>query len=319
MHEDADMKVATGREFFTQFGDIAAGIVPDLRWALIDRAGSWTEPPDDCDLAVWAGDAYYVDAFVETAIQLPALRWVHTEDAGTDGPFYDAMRERAVMLTHSPAANAPEVAEFALALILWATKRLDALGQQQRGHQWRVLPLEALSDKTLLVIGLGAIGARIAGYAKAFGMRVLGIRRSPKPVAKVDRLGTMADLHEFLPQADFVALALPYSPDLIGFINQDAINRMKPGATLINVARGALVDTKALVEALAAGQIRQACLDVLPTEPLPADAPLWDTPNLFITPHNAYNSPLYLIRVGELWLENLKRYVQGEPLLHRAF
>ena len=312
------MKVAAGRVFFEHFGTAAQEIVPDLRWALTDAQGSWSESPQDCDLIVWAADAY-TDAFVQSVTQIPAPGWAHTEDAGIDGLFYDVMRQKGVALTHSPGANAVEVAEFAWSFLLWSAKRLGDLWEQQRAHEWRKLELESLSDKTLLVVGLGAIGSRVAAFAKGFGMRVLGLRRSSEAVMHVDRQGTLADLAAWLPEADFVVLALPISPPLVGLIDQEALARRKPTATLINVGRGALVDLPALKQTLQAGRLRHACLDVLPTEPWPAQDDLWDVPNLFITPHNASSSPLYLQRVGALWIENLRRYVRGEAMLHRAF
>ncbi len=312
------MKVAAGRVFFEHFGTAAQEIVPDLRWALTDAQGSWSESPQDCDLIVWAADAY-TDAFVQSVTQIPAPGWAHTEDAGIDGLFYDVMRQKGVALTHSPGANAVEVAEFAWSFLLWSAKRLGDLWEQQRAHEWRKLALESLSDKTLLVVGLGAIGSRVAAFAKGFGMRVLGLRRSSEAVMHVDRQGTLADLAAWLPEADFVVLALPISPPLVGLIDQEALARLKPTATLINVGRGALVDLPALKQTLQAGRLRHACLDVLPTEPWPAQDDLWDVPNLFITPHNASSSPLYLQRVGALWIENLRRYVRGEAMLHRAF
>ncbi len=312
------MKVAAGRVFFEHFGTAAQEIVPDLRWALTDAQGSWSESPQDCDLIVWAADAY-TDAFVQSVTQIPAPGWAHTEDAGIDGLFYDVMRQKGVALTHSPGANAVEVAEFAWSFLLWSAKRLGDLWEQQRAHEWRKLALESLSDKTLLVVGLGAIGSHVAAFAKGFGMRVLGLRRSSEAVMHVDRQGTLADLAAWLPEADFVVLALPISPPLVGLIDQEALARLKPTATLINVGRGALVDLPALKQTLQAGRLRHACLDVLPTEPWPAQDDLWDVPNLFITPHNASSSPLYLQRVGALWIENLRRYVRGEAMLHRAF
>jgi phosphoglycerate dehydrogenase-like enzyme len=224
-----------------------------------------------------------------------------------------------VVLTHSPGANAPEVAEMAFSFVLWSAKRLGDFREQQRAHEWRKLKLQSLSDKTLLVVGLGAIGSHVAAFGKAFGMRVLGIRQSTLAVANVDRQGTMADLAAFLPEADFVVLAIPIAPEVVGLIDQDALARMRPTATLINVGRGALIDIPALKQTLLAGRLRHACLDVLPTEPWPADNDLWDVPNLCITPHIAFSSPLYLKRVGDLWIENLRRYVQGEAMLHRAF
>jgi phosphoglycerate dehydrogenase-like enzyme len=148
-------------------------------------------------------------------------------------------------------------------------------------------------------------------------MRVLGIRRSAAAVVHIDEQGTLADLPRFLPAADFIVLALPFTEENRGLIGKSELALMRKTATLINVARGALVDVTALKEALQAGQLRQACLDVLPTEPWPADDELWDVPRLLLTPHNAWSSPLYLPRVAQLWLENLRRYVRGEELLHK--
>lgn len=312
------MKVAAGRKFYERYGTHAQQIVPDIGWALLEPDGSWSEPPEDCDLIVLAGDAY-TKAFVETVSQLPVPRWAHTEDAGTDGPFYDAMRAKRVMLSHSPGANAPEVAEFAFSFILWSAKRLGDFQAQQRAREWKLLDLQSLSDKTVLIIGLGAIGRHIARYARGFGMRVLGLRQSSTVVEYVDQQGTLADLQAFLPEADFVVLALPLTLQTQGLIGKKELAQMKPNATLVNIARGAIVDIDALRDALTSSQLRQACLDVLPTEPWPQDDPLWDIPNLFLTPHNAWSSPLYLPRVAEVWLKNLERYVRGEELLHRAF
>ena len=313
------MKVAAGREFFERYGAAAQEIVPDMQWALIEADGAWSQSPRDSDLIVYAADAY-TNAFVEAVIQIPVPRWAHTEDAGIDGLFYDVMREKQAALTHSPGANAPEVAEVAFSFVLWSAKNLGELREHQREHRWKTLRLESLSDKTMLIVGLGAIGSRVATYGKAFGMRVLGIRRSTEAVANVDRQGTMADFSAFLPEADFLVLAIPIALEVVGLIDQRALALMKQTATLINVGRGALVDIPALKQSLQEGHLRHFCTDVLPTEPWPADDDLWDLPNVLITPHNASSSPLYLKRVGDLWIENLRRYVRGgDAMLHRAF
>jgi D-2-hydroxyacid dehydrogenase (NADP+) len=208
---------------------------------------------------------------------------------------------------------------MAFSFVLWSAKHLGELRDQQRAHHWQKRPLESLSDKTVLIVGLGTIGSRVAAFSKAFGMRVLGLRRSQEAVANVDRQGTIADLAAFISEADFVVLAIPIAPEVIGLIGQDALARMKPTATLINVGRGALIDIAALKQTLREGRLRHACLDVLPTEPWPANDDLWDLPNLLMTPHNASSSPLYVQRVGELWIENLQRYLRGDAMQHRAF
>ena len=312
------MKIATGHEFHQQVAAAAAAIHPGIEWALTDWDDNWTRSPEGSDLIVYAGDAY-TEAWVDAVISIAPPKWAHTEDAGIDGRFYDDMRAKGVAVTHSPGANAPEVAELAFAGVMWGAKRLGELREQQRAHEWNKLDLAALSASTVLVVGLGAIGSRVAHFAKAFGMNVLGIRRSPEPVPGVDRQGTVDDLAAFLPEADYVVLALPISDETESLVDEAAFARMKSTATLVNVGRGALVDTDALRGALASGAIAQAFLDVLPVEPWPSDDDLWDIPNLVITPHNGSRSPMYAVRVGEMWLENLERYVKGEPLLYRAF
>ena len=311
------MHIAAGQSFVGQVDHRARILVPDLHWVVINADGSCAEPADSCDLLVLAGESYTAQ-FVEMVLKIPAVRWAHTEDAGTDGLFYDTMRARGVTVTHSPGTNAIEVAEFAFGQILWSAKRLGAFRDNQRAQRWQLLGLESLSDKTILVVGLGAIGQEVAKFAKAFGMRVLGIRQSPTAVANVDQQGTLADLSLLLPGADFVVLAVPLTEQTRELIGARELACMKPTATLINVARGAVVNVQALKEALQAGTIRQACLDVLPTEPWPANDDLWDVPNLFLTPHNAWSSPMYLPRVADLWLENLQRYVSGHDLLHQV-
>ena len=312
------MKIATGHEFHDQVAAAAESIHPDITWALCDWDCNWTESPEGSDLIVYAGDAY-TEEWVNAVTSIAPPKWAHTEDAGIDGRFYDDMRAKGVPVTHSPGANAPEVAELAFAGVMWGAKRLGELRAQQRAHEWNKLDLTALSATTVLVVGLGAIGSLVAHYAKAFGMNVLGVRRSPEPVPGVGRQGTTDDLAAFLPEADFVVLAVPISDETENLIDEAAFARMKSTATLVNVGRGALVDTDALRAALGSGGIAQAFLDVLPVEPWPSDDDLWDVPNLFITPHNGSRSPMYPIRVGEMWLENLERYVKGEPLLYRAF
>lgn len=312
------MKIATGHEFHRQVAAAAEAIHPDVTWALADWDCRWTVSPEGSDLIVYAGDAY-TEAWVDAVTAIAPPKWAHTEDAGIDGRFYDDMRAKGVPVTHSPGANAPEVAELAFAGVMWGAKRLGELREQQRAHDWTKLDLAALSAATVLVVGLGAIGSRVAHFAKAFGMTVLGIRRSPEPVPGVDRQGTTEALAAFLPEADFVVLAVPISDETESLIDEAALARMKSTATLVNVGRGALVDVDALRAALASGGIAQACLDVLPVEPWPSDDDLWDVPNLLITPHNGSRSPMYPIRVGEMWLENFERYVKGESLLYRAF
>ena len=220
------MKIAAAHDFHAQVAVRALDICPEITWALTDGEGNWTLDPEGSDALVYAGEGY-TEAFVDTVTSMSPPRWAHTEDAGTDGRFYDHMRSKGVIVTHSPGANAREVAEFAFAGVLWGAKRLGELGDQQRAHQWDKLRLAGLSAATILVIGLGAIGSQVVKYAGAFGMTVLGIRRSLEPVPGVERQGTLADLSAFLPEADFVVLAVPNTEETAGLFDRHEFAAMK--------------------------------------------------------------------------------------------
>ena len=177
--------------------------------------------------------------------------------------------------------------------------------------------MTALQGSTMLVVGLGGIGSEIAMRADAFHMRVLATARTERPAPDyVEALGTAADLDDFLPEADVVVLAVPLTDETRGMIDRQTIARMKDGAWLVNIARGAVVDTDALVEALDSGKIGAAFLDVTDPEPLPAGHTLWNRDNVLITPHVAARAELSLERRLALTLENMRRFGAGEPLLN---
>ena len=307
------MKVAAGEKFAAMHGAAAGQIAPDLEWVTMDDERSWSADPVDCELAIYASQTYN-DTFVDAAIDMPQLRWGHSEDAGTDGRFVDSLTARGVTLTHSPGTNAPEVAEMALGFVLWAAKRLGDLRDQQSAHHWNRLRLHALSDQHALVVGLGAIGGRIVELCRAFGMNVSGIRQSGEPFPGLRRQGKLADLPAMVADADYLILAAPITESTAGVVDRALLAAMKQSAVLINVGRGGLVDSGALHRALTEGGIRGACLDVVHAEPLPAADRLWDAPNLLISPHCASETPLYLVRVGEVWLDNLRRFRAGETM-----
>jgi phosphoglycerate dehydrogenase-like enzyme len=175
---------------------------------------------------------------------------------------------------------------------------------------------DELGGKTLLVVGLGRIGGRLAQLAKAFDLRVLGIRRNPEAGGGgTDAVYGMDRLNEILPQADFVALTCPLTPETEGLIGAEALRRMKPSAVLVNVARGRCVDEAALIEALREGRIAGAALDVTTEEPLPAASPLWGMENVLITPHTAGETCRYEDNVLDILLDNLDRLWRGEATL----
>jgi phosphoglycerate dehydrogenase-like enzyme len=309
------MKALAGRKFFRQFGEAAQAAYPEMAWSLLDSDGTWSATPEGAEIAVLIGDAY-CPQFKDTVLGVPTMRWVHTENTGTDGVFYEELLSRNILLTRSPGANAPEAAEFVFAALLWSVKRLGELREQQKVRRWERLPLGSLCDRTILVAGLGAVGSRVARIARSFGMHVLGIRRSGDLLDQADEQGTLAALHTFLPRSDFVVLALPLTDDTRGVMEQPELDLMKDGALLVNVGRGELVDIEALKTCLKYRPGLRALFDVMPEEPWPVEDDLWRYPNFFLSPHVAWSSPRFRPRAAGIWLENLRCYLQGEKLKH---
>lgn len=309
------MKILAARKFYEHFGNEVEGMFPDLQWSLLEPDGSWSSDPYDSEIAVLVADAY-CHIFKETVLKIPGLHWLHTEDTGTDGVFYQKLLFKNVLLTRSAGANAPEVAEFVFAVILWQAKQLNMLKLQQLKKQWKRTDLANLSNKIILVAGLGAIGSRVAKIAKSFEMHTLGIRKTNVQVEGVDELGTLSELPDFLSRADIIVLTLPLNSETVSVINAVTLEKLKSDAMLVNVGRGHLIDIDALKVHLKQNPSSQACLDVMPEEPWPEIDELWQYPNVLLTPHLAWSSPLYRIRATKVWFENLRRYRSGQPLLH---
>jgi phosphoglycerate dehydrogenase-like enzyme len=252
----------------------------------------------------------------------PRLRFIQAVGAGTDQFDRDALRARGIRLASARGVNARAVAEHAMALILALTRKLPEARDNQSRRVWRgmISSIEDREDelggKTLLIIGLGAIGSRLAALAKAFDLRVIGVKRDPSTEAKV-RIRRMASrAHEFcFRQADFVALTCPLNKETEGIIDGEALSRMKRSACLVNVARGGCVDEPALVARLRDRAIAGAAIDVTAEEPLPSASPLWDLGNALITPHTAGETQKYEDRVLDILVDNLNRLWRGESAL----
>ncbi|BAQ45616.1 MULTISPECIES: D-2-hydroxyacid dehydrogenase [Methylobacterium] len=253
----------------------------------------------------------------------PRLRFIQSVSAGTDQFPKDALRARGIRLASAQGGNERAVAEHALALMLGLTRRLPEALCNQAAATWRPMIADParreqeLGGRTLLVIGLGRIGTRIARLGRAFDMRVIGLRRRPLEAGDpVEAVFSPDRLHAALKEADVVALACPLTPETENLIDEAALAAMKPGALLINVARGRVVDQDALARALTEGRIAGAGLDCFHDEPLPADAPFWRMPNVIVTPHSAGETSLYEGRVIALLIENLGRLQRGEELVN---
>ncbi len=248
--------------------------------------------------------------------RIPGLRWVHTISAGVDHLLFPELRESEAILTNASGVFNIPIAETVMAYILAVVKRLPEFWARQQEHRWEKLPLRELRGLTVGIVGLGDIGAEVARLCRAFGIRVLGLRRHPASSDVADEVMPPDRLHDLLARSDFVVIAVPLTAETRGMIGRAELAAMKPDAWLINISRGAILDEDALVEALREGRIGGACLDVFLQEPLPPESPLWDLPNVIITPHNSWSSPHIEEREIDLFLENLRRYVAGEPLLN---
>jgi phosphoglycerate dehydrogenase-like enzyme len=249
------------------------------------------------------------------------LRWVQALTAGVDDILTPAIvAADHIQITASKGPLGPMMAEHALLLMLALARDLPGYVHDQADHRWRavaaVRPMSDLFGKTVLIMGVGAVGGNLARICKAgFQMRVSGTARSRRDNPYVDRYIEPVALHAALGEADFVALCLAQTAETMGVIDAAALAAMKPSAYLVNVARGGLVDEAALVTALREGVLAGAGLDATTLEPLPVDSPLWEMPNVIITPHIAPGRDQLGRELSVFWCENIRRFVEGEPLL----
>lgn len=253
----------------------------------------------------------------------PDLRWIQTSSAGIDGIATASLKSRpGIVVTTARGVHGDQMAEHTLALILALTRALPRFLRQQSRHEWKRQALPDLAGRTLLVVGYGTIGERIGALGQAVGLRVIGVRRTAPPSAAPGASGAQVisteDLDQVLPEADYVVLVLPRTAATNRLMDHARLGLMKPGSFLINVGRGGTVDEDALLAALRDGPLEGAALDVFTEEPLPDASPLWDLPNLIVTPHVAAASPRYFEQVFRLFANNLARFLEEEPLRHVA-
>jgi phosphoglycerate dehydrogenase-like enzyme len=248
---------------------------------------------------------------------LPELRWVHVAAAGVDAFLFPELVESDVVLSNSRGAFDEAVAEFGLALMLTFAKRLNETLVNQLERRWQYLETYLLSGRTVAVIGFGAIGHLLGRKCRGLGMRVAGVRRSAEPHPDADEMYTLGDLDTVLATADYVVLVLPQTDSTRLVIGRAQLQRMRSSAVLINLGRGSAVDEQALASALQAGMIRGAGLDVFQREPLAENHPLWDCPNVVITPHMASDADDWRARLVDVFANNLARFRAGQPVVNQ--
>ncbi len=323
--------------------EIRAALPPDWELRVMDSpadgSGDGMVNLDPALLEAAEGAEIYVGYGVPAALlrAVPTLRWVHSGAAGVGGSLTPEMLASPVLFTNSKGIHAPPMADTALGMILHFSRGLDfGVNAKARGR-WDKEPFYAadhplveLSDSSVGIFGFGGIGREVAHRCLALGARVLAFDRGPEafregaPVFQGASQPGVEPLHgpegfaRLLEESDFLVLTAPDTPETRGIFNAEALGRMRPGTTLINISRGRLVDEDALVEALRWGRLRGAGLDVFVQEPLPEDHPFWTLPNVLLTPHVSAVTRHFWRRETDLILENLRRYLAGEPLLNRV-
>ena len=249
------------------------------------------------------------------------LKWIQSLSAGAEGLLrMDCAREPLVISKMNGVHGVP-MSESCIAYILSFLRALPRLRDQQKAHVWKKPESPGPDEcraKTVAIVGIGDIGREVARKCKFFGMKVIGCRRTPRPMEFVDEMYPVTDLEKVLGMADFVVCLVPDSPEAAHMFGPAQFAAMKKTGVFINIGRGSVVDTNALIDALRSGTIGGAALDALEEEPLPADSPLWDMENVIVSPHCSADSPFYFDRAIPVACENLDRYIKGETILHRV-
>ena len=247
----------------------------------------------------------------------PRLRWVQAIGAGIGQLEPARLKAKGIALTNAAGVASAPIAEFAIGRLLEVWKDIRVLERQQKDHHWQMHQGLLVKGKTIGIVGLGAIGRDVARRAKAFETTVLGNRRSAQSGdtdPDVDELYGLDGLDEMLARCDAVVLSAPQTPETVDLFDAERLGRLKPGVVLVNVGRGSIIDEAALVAALESGQVGAAVLDVTREEPLPAESPLWDAPNMYLSPHCSTAREGYNEALMELFCDNLERFLANEPL-----
>ena len=276
------------------------------------------------EAAYFSGDVFpgFSRQFFSATRKASGLKWLQVFNAGVDHPVFASILERGVRLTTAAGSTAAPIAQTAIAAMLYLARNFPRWIASQRNHQWD--PMRApdlpcdLRGQVMLVYGLGGIGMEIARLARVLGLYVVGVRRNAIKTEHVDEVHTPDKLPGLLARSDWLVIACPLTDETRGMINAALLAKLPQGARVINIARGEIVAEPALIAALQSGHLGGAYLDVFAQEPLPANSPLWDMPNVLVTPHNSSASAGNEARVNAIFLDNLKRWQRNEPLVNEV-
>ncbi len=296
--------------------DATAARFPEVEFrSPADRAGADRELPEADVVLGWAVQR-------ENFPICQKLRWVHLTAAGVGTVLFPELVASDVIVTNARGLHAVSMAEHAFGLMLALVRKLHLARDAQREARWIQVeqwadppPFRELQGATLGLVGMGAIGSAIAQRARAFGMKVLAVRRRPsRDPGPADTQWGPERIGDLCGQSDFVVLCAPLTPETRGMLDADAIARMRPDTFVISLGRGAVIDETALIDALRQGRIAGAGLDVFVEEPLPATSPLWTMPQVIVTPHVSGFGPRLWERAMEMFARNLRAFLDGRPM-----
>jgi D-2-hydroxyacid dehydrogenase (NADP+) len=300
-----------------RMGERYAARNPDVKYFQTWTTEDTMDRIEDADVFVCSG--FWDNALLAQATK---LKYIQSIGAGYDQFPLDELRKRGIRLANASGVNQNAVAEHAMSMMLAFNRHIHTGRDNQNSHTWRGMLSDLtkredeLLGKTLLIVGMGAIGSRLARFAKAFDMNVVATKRDPSTaVGPADEVVTPDQLNKKIPDADFVALTCPLTPETTNIVDAGVLSAMKPTAYLINVARGQCVDEPALINALKSGEIAGAGIDHFWDEPLLADSVFWDLENVIITPHTGGETRLYEERVIDILNDNLARLWNGDSEL----
>lgn len=253
----------------------------------------------------------------DVAARAPKLRWIHITSAGVDRIPLDRLPEH-VLVTNAKGNHEVRTREFSMTALLMLNNRLPDFVTQQREKRWSQTALEPIDGKTVVILGMGALGSGAARAAKHLGLKVIGVSRSGREHELADISMPQSELKTALAEADFLLITLPLTPETRHAVGAEELAAMPERGGVINIGRGPVLDVAALAERLEAGKLRGAVLDVFPEEPLPADSPYWTTRNLIVTPHSGLYDADYVPRCLRFFFANVERYLDDRPLENRV-
>jgi len=297
-----------------RYGREISRLAPGRPRVVVSETGCRGDPAEAA-ICFFSGDLFpeRAPSFLRQMIRAKGLAWFHSFSAGVDNPFFQGLLARGIRLTTSAGAHAVPIAQTVMLYLLALSRDLPGWLADQRAHRWAPRDLVDLQGQQLVVVGMGPIGLEVARLGLALGMRVVGVRRTPRGDEPCETR-TLDSLDALLPTCDALVLAIPLTPETHHLIGAARLARLPAHAVLVNIARGDIVDEDALVAALAGGRLAGAGLDVFHEEPLPEASPLWDLPHVIVTPHSSGTTPSNWDRAAQIFLDNLGRFERGEPL-----